>query len=59
MREDAMELGDPLSRAPTQQELKIVERVSAYNTGDVDKVALIDKREEECCKWKAYHRSVC
>ena len=41
MREDAMEFGDPLARAPTQQELKIAERFAAYNTGDMDKVARI------------------
>ena len=58
MLEDAIEFGDPLVRAPSQQELKIVERVSVYNAGDIDKVARNDKREEERHKWKAFHESV-
>ena len=28
----------------TQQELKIAERVAAYNAGDMDKIARIDER---------------
>ena len=40
------------------QELNIAESVAAYNDGDMDKVACIDEREEECRKWKAYHRNV-
>ena len=58
MREDAMEFGYPAVRAPTQQELKIAERVAAYSSGDMDKVARIDEREEQRRKWKSYHRSV-
>ena len=58
MREDAMEFGDPYVRAPTQQELKIAERVAAYNSCDMDKVARIDERDEQCRNWKSYHRSV-
>ena len=58
MHEDAMEFGYPLVRAPTQQELKIAERVAAYNAGYIDKVARIDKSEEERCKWKAYDTNV-
>ena len=59
MSEDAMDFCDPDIRAPTQQELKIAGRVVAYNTGDMDKVARIDEREEQRRKWKSYHRSVC
>ena len=47
IRKDAMELGDSLVRAPTQQELKINERVIAYNAGEMDKVVRIDEREQE------------
>ena len=57
MREDAMEFGDPYVHAPTQQELKIAERVSSYNSGNLDKVARIYERDEQLCKWKSYHRS--
>ena len=46
-------------RAPNQQELKIAERVSSYNAGDMVTVTRIDEREEERRKWKAYHRSIC
>ena len=53
-----MEFGDPYVRAPTQQELKIAERVAANNAGDMDKVARIDEREEKRRRWKSYHRSV-
>ena len=53
-----MEFGDPYVRAPTRQELNIAEYVAAYNAGDMDKEACIDELEEECRKWKAYHRSV-
>ena len=56
--EDAMELGDPQVRVPLQQELKIAERVAAYNSGDLGKVARLDEREEERRKWKSYHCSV-
>ena len=44
MCEDAMKFGGTLAsiRAPNQQELKIRERVAAYNAGDVNKVARID-----------------
>ena len=42
-----MGLGDPYVRAPSLQELKIAKRVCAYNTGDIDKVARIDERDEE------------
>ena len=47
MREDAKEFGDPLVSvcATTQQELKIAERVAAYNAGDMDKVTCIDERK--------------
>ena len=58
MREDAMELGDPAVRASTQQELKIAERVSIYNSVDMGEAARIDEREEQCRRWKSYHRSV-
>ena len=39
--EDTTELGDPYVRAPTQQEMKISERVVAYSSGDMDKVSCI------------------
>ena len=58
MRKGAMEFGDPLVGAPARQELKIAERVAAYNAGNMDKVARIDKREEERRKWKTYHSNV-
>ena len=44
MREDTMEFSDPGIRASTQQELKIAERLAAYNSGDVDKAARIYER---------------
>ena len=53
MREDAMKFGDPDIRAAAQQELKITERVTAYNAGDMDKVSRIDEREEQRRKWKS------
>ena len=40
-----MEFGDPYIRTPTPQELKIDERVGAYNDGDIDKVAPFDERD--------------
>ena len=57
MDEDRMEFGDPLAsvRAPTQQELKISERVTAYYADGMDKVPRIDKFEEERSKWKVHH----
>ena len=60
MREDKMVFDDILARvrAPTQQELKIAERVSAYNVGNRDKDPRIDELEEECRKRKVYHRNV-
>ena len=36
MLEDEMELDDPLVRTPTQQELKITERVAPCNAGNMD-----------------------
>ena len=45
IREDAIELGDPYDRAPTQQKLKIAERVVAYSACDMDKVARLDDRD--------------
>ena len=50
MRKDAMEFIDPLLRVPAKQELKIAERVAAYNAGEIDKVTRIDKREEKRSK---------
>ena len=49
MREDAIEFGDPLEsvRDTAQHELKIAERVSAFNAGYMDKIARIDVREQE------------
>ena len=56
MCEDAIEFGDPQVHAQTQQELKIAERVTAYNSGEMDKFSRLDEREEERRKWKSYHR---
>ena len=55
-----MEFGGPLSSvpAPTQQELKISERGSVYNSGYIDEVAHTDELEEERRKWRAYHRNI-
>ena len=50
MREDAVELGDSLVCAPTQLELKINDRVTTYNTGDMDKFTRIYEREGESRK---------
>ena len=60
IREDAKEFGYPLAsfRAPAQQELKISERIAAYNGDDIDKVARIDEREDKRRKWKTYHRNI-
>ena len=58
MREEAMDFCVPYVRAPTQQELKIAMRVTAYNAGGMYKAARIDKRDEQCHKWKSYRRSV-
>ena len=58
MREDAVQFSDSLVRAPTQQELKISESVTAYNADDMDEVAGIDEHEEKRRKWKAYHSGV-
>ena len=58
IRKEAMEFGSSVVRVPIQQELKNVERIAAYNAGDIDKVTHIDEREEERRKRKAYHRSV-
>ena len=58
MREDTMAFGDSYVRVSTQQELKIAERVAAYNVGDMDNVARIDERDKQRRKCKSYHRSV-
>ena len=50
-----MEFGNSLVCVPTQQELRVGERIAAYNADDMDKVARIDEREGERQKWKAYH----
>ena len=48
MSEDAMELGDLLVSLPVLKKLMITERVTAYNAGDMDKVACIDEHTEKC-----------
>ena len=60
MCEDAKELGDPLAnvRAPMQKDSKIAERVFAYNSGNMKKVARVDERDKEYSNRKAYHRIV-
>ena len=52
MRKDAMEFGDPYVRAPTHQVMKIVERVAAYNSGEMDKIARIYELDEQRSKLK-------
>ena len=59
MGEDEIEFCDTLVRAPTQQSLKIAERVSSYKSGKMDKIARVDERVEEHLKCKAYHRNMC
>ena len=58
MREDAMELGDPLASicALTHRELKIAQRVAVYNPGDLYKISRVDVLDEERRKRKEYHR---
>ena len=48
MHKDVMELGADIAifQAPTQEELKIAECVTAYHVGDLGKVAFIDEREK-------------
>ena len=58
MRKDTIELGDPHVCVPIQQDSNITDGIAAYNAVDMDKVAPIDKREEERRKWKAYLRTV-
>ena len=57
IREDALEHDNPSAavRAPTRQELMVAKRVAAYEAGDMGKVARIDGRVEERCKWRKYH----
>ena len=59
MREDAMDISDLLLsvRTPTQQELKITERFSAYNASYMSNCPWIDERDEESRKGKAYNRN--
>ena len=40
-----------------QQELKITERVAAYNSGGIDKVNYINEREKVRRKWRRTHPS--
>ena len=49
MLEDAMEFSDPLAsiHAPTQQTLKIDERVATYISREMDKDTRIDEADEE------------
>ena len=60
VREDTMELSDLVVSvyAPSQQELKIVERPAAYIADDIDKVGHINELEQQPLKWKAYNRNV-
>ena len=46
-------------RLPTKHERKVAERAAAVEAGDIARIARIDVRENERCKWKAYHRSIC
>ena len=51
MHKDAIKFCDPLVSAPNEKVFKVTERIVAYNADGIDKVAHIDKREEECRKW--------
>ena len=61
MLEDVVEFAYLLAsvRAPTQQELKIAERIFAYNAGDIIRFACIDECEEERHNGEEYYRYVC
>ena len=60
IRQDKIDYGDPNInvRAQNEHKLNVAEQVETYKKGNVTKIACIDKREEECCKWITYHRSV-
>ena len=60
INKDAKEFHDPIAsvHARALQELKIAERVSAYNAADMDKIVRVDEREEERRKWTAYDHNV-
>ena len=38
-----------------KHDLEVAERAAVVQTGDVAKAALIDAREKDHRKWKAYH----
>ena len=44
-----------ISLTQVKNDLKIAERVPAYNAGDMNSVAHIYECKEERHKWKAYH----
>ena len=48
--EDVIEFGDILAsfRVETHQKVKIAVCISAYNAGEIDNIARIDVRVEEC-----------
>ena len=58
--EDVQQFGGAnLSVHPqTKNEHKVAERVSAYRSGDVSKVACIDKLGGKWHKWTEHHRSI-
>ena len=60
MLNNVKEFCDPLESvcAPAQQESKIVEQASAYNSFDMDNIARIDEPEIERRKCKTCHRNV-
>ena len=61
MRENATEFGYQYVdlSALAKQYLKIGERVAAYNTCNMIRVAWIDERDEDLRKCKAYHLNAC
>ena len=60
MCKDAVDFRDLLAsvRAPTPQELKASERVTAYDASIMSKITRLHENDEERRKWKAYHRNV-
>ena len=60
MREEMLEFGDPsaVERKLTKHEQKTDEQADATDAGDIPEAARMDAREEDCRKWKAYHRNI-
>ena len=58
MRKDAIGSGEYSVCEPPQNQMKISEHVSSYNSGDMGNFTRIDEREEEIRKRKADHRNI-